>query len=118
MVPVSARSFLRPWSAALPVALSAIAAGALAAATPASAQRTGTRPVTDEDLVWGMTQSREFLDLGQLIARAERASGGRYLGVEPDVGRAVARIKVMRPGGQVVWVDMDMRAGRVLGMRQ
>ncbi len=105
--------------APVPVRLAAWVALAFAtAAAPAGAQRAGPRPVTEEDLVLGMTRSREFLDLGQIIARAERVGGGRYVGVEPDVRRAVARVKVLRPGGQVVFVDMDMRAGQVVGLQQ
>jgi hypothetical protein len=49
-----------------------------------------------------------------LLSAAQARGRGEYLGVEPDISRNIYRFKFMRPGGNVVWVDVDGRTARVL----
>ena len=57
------------------------------------------------------------LGFDELMRSAQSRGRGEYLGVEPDIGRNVYRFKFLRSGGNVVWVDVDGRTGRVIAER-
>ena len=107
-----------------------VAAAALLVAQPAAAQRPvgfagagsagpGTaREVSDQDRARIGMKSGQNRSLEELLSRARVVGRGEYLGVEPDIHTNIYRFKFMRPGGNVVWVDMDGRTGRVIAERQ
>ena len=76
------------------------------------------RPVSDHDQARMSTRSGENLGFEQLMRSAQTRGRGEYLGVEPDISRNVYRFKFLRPGGNVVWVDVDGRTGRVVSERE
>lgn len=82
-----------------------------AQAAPASPGR--MREAGDHDVILG--QRGEIPGLSSMIRAAERAGSGRYVGMEP-LGTDY-RIKLVQPGGRVIWVDMDGRTGNVLRVR-
>ncbi|TPE63955.1 hypothetical protein FJQ54_03705 [Sandaracinobacter neustonicus] len=76
------------------------------------------RPISDHDQARMSTRSGENLGFEQLMRSAQTRGHGEYLGVEPDISRNVYRFKFLRPGGNVVWVDVDGRTGRVVSERE
>ncbi|WP_448582671.1 PepSY domain-containing protein [Thermaurantiacus sp.] len=87
---------------------------------PALAQSSGSRaaveargrPVSDQDVARAARESGEYRSLEDLLAIAGREGRGRYLGVETS--SPVYRFKFRREAGEVVWVDVDARSGRVV----
>lgn len=75
------------------------------------------RPVSDQEHAWQRRESGQNLPFSELMRRAHAVGRGEYLGSEPDISSNLYRFKFMRPGGNVVWVDVDGRTGRVLAER-
>lgn len=75
------------------------------------------RPVSDHDHARQSARAGENLGFDELMRSAQSRGRGEYLGVEPDIGRNVYRFKFLRSGGNVVWVDVDGRTGRVIAER-
>jgi uncharacterized membrane protein YkoI len=94
------------------LAAAALVAGGLAA--PAAAQR-GRGAAQD-----AQASAREQMQAGRELAPREierriipQMKGSDYLGFEYDDGASAYRLKFLRDG-QVTWVDVDARTGRVL----
>lgn len=75
------------------------------------------REVTDQEHAMRRRETGQIRPLDELLARASRVGRGEYLGVEPDISSNIYRFKFMRAGGNVVWVDVDSRSGRVVAER-
>lgn len=75
------------------------------------------RPVSDHDHARESTRAGENRGFEELMRSAQSRGRGEYLGVEPDISRNVYRFKFLRSGGNVVWVDVDGRTGRVIAER-
>jgi uncharacterized membrane protein YkoI len=68
----------------------------------------------EQDVAFRGAQEGRFLSLREIESRIiPRMRGADYLGPELDPGSARYRLKFMR-GGQVIWVDVDARSGRVV----
>lgn len=76
------------------------------------------RPVSDHDQARMSTRSGENRGFEELMRSAQTRGRGEYLGVEPDISRNIYRFKFLRPGGNVVWVDVDGRTGRIVSERE
>jgi Ni/Co efflux regulator RcnB len=94
------------------LAAAAFVAGGLGA--PAAAQR-GRNPGQD-----AQASAREQMQAGREMAPREierriipQMRGSDYLGFEYDDGASAYRLKFLKDG-QVTWVDVDARTGRVL----
>jgi hypothetical protein len=115
---------------ALPARAALLAAGLLALVTPAHAQRAQFqgrsdrfpppqgREISDQEHAKYRRDSGQNRSFDELFQRARSVGRGEYLGVEPDISSNIYRFKFMRPSGNVVWVDMDSRTGRVLAERE
>ncbi|HWH17519.1 MAG TPA: hypothetical protein VNT77_04160 [Allosphingosinicella sp.] len=91
------------------VALTAAAIG-LTAIAPAEATRPRFR---EQDEAWRGTREGHILPLRAIEAMIiPRMRGADYLGPEFDGERY--RLKFMRQG-QVMWIDVDARTGRIIG---
>lgn len=120
----------RPWCPPFRLAaglLLLLAGLSLGWGAPAAAQRGGfagasgpgtAREVSDQDRARIGMKSGQNRSLEELLSRARVVGRGEYLGVEPDIHTNIYRFKFLRPGGNVVWVDMDGRTGRVIAERQ
>jgi hypothetical protein len=75
------------------------------------------RPVSDHDHARETARAGENRGFDELMRSAQSRGRGEYLGVEPDISRNVYRFKFLRSGGNVVWVDVDGRTGRVIAER-
>lgn len=75
------------------------------------------RPVADHDHARETARAGENRGFDELMRSAQARGRGEYLGVEPDISRNVYRFKFLRSGGNVVWVDVDGRTGRVIAER-
>jgi hypothetical protein len=75
------------------------------------------RPVSDHDHARETARAGENRGFEELMRSAQSRGRGEYLGVEPDISRNVYRFKFLRSGGNVVWVDVDGRTGKVLAER-
>jgi hypothetical protein len=75
------------------------------------------RPVSDHDHARDTARAGENRGFDELMRSAQSRGRGEYLGVEPDISRNVYRFKFLRSGGNVVWVDVDGRTGRVIAER-
>lgn len=96
----------------------ALACAALLAALPAAALAQGqSREVSDQEHARSIRYQNQSASFEQLLKRAQSVGRGEYLGVEPDISRNIYRFKFMRSSGQVVWVDMDGRTGKVIAER-
>jgi hypothetical protein len=71
----------------------------------------------DHETVLERTSNGQIQPLGQLMPKAQKVGRGELIGVEPDIERATYRFKYVRPGGSVVWVDMDGRTGKVIDVK-
>lgn len=91
--------------------LPALLAAAVALAVfPADAQRLS--PMRGEQIeAYRATQQGEILSLPEIRSRV-RVPNAEFIGADFD-GR-VYRLKYMR-GGEVIWIDVDARTGRVIG---
>lgn len=94
----------------------AVALALLPAPAAGQSQRQ-PREISDQEHAWMSRQSGQNRSFEELFGRAQSVGRGEYLGVEPDISRNIYRFKFMRPGGKVVWVDMDGRTGKVLAER-
>lgn len=95
------------------VLAAALAAGGLVA--PAEAQRT-----RDSQSRGDQASARQEMRAGRELSSREierrvipQMKGQDYLGFEYDAGASAYRLKFIREG-QVTWVDVDARTGRVL----
>lgn len=88
-----------------------LAAG-LTFSAPADAQRrlNATRG-GEQDAAYRANQQGQILSLPEIRSRV-RIPGADFIGAEFD-GR-IYRLKYMR-GGEVIWIDVDARSGRVVG---
>jgi uncharacterized membrane protein YkoI len=75
------------------------------------------RAVADHDHARDSTRAGENRGFEELMRSAQSRGRGEYLGVEPDIDRNIYRFKFLRSGGNVVWVDVDGRTGRVVAER-
>lgn len=100
------------------VLLSAPSAAQRSAGFAGAAAPPVAREVSDQDRARSGMKSGQSRSLEELLSRARVVGRGEYLGVEPDIHTNVYRFKFLRPGGNVVWVDMDGRTGRVIAERQ
>jgi uncharacterized membrane protein YkoI len=94
------------------LAAAALVAGGLAA--PAAAQR-GRNPAHE-----AQASARQEMQAGREMAPRDierriipQMRGSDYLGFEYDEGASAYRLKFLKDG-QVTWVDVDARTGRVL----
>ena len=94
------------------LAAAALVAGGFAA--PAASQR-GRGPSQD-----AQTSARQQMQAGRELTPREieqrivpQMRGSEYLGFEYDPGASAYRLKFLKDG-QVTWVDVDARTGRVL----
>ena len=94
------------------LAAAALVAGGLAA--PAVAQR-GRTPAQD-----AQASARQEMQAGRELSSREierriipQMRGSDYLGFEYDDGASAYRLKFLKEG-QVTWVDVDARTGRVM----
>jgi hypothetical protein len=94
----------------LAVALIAAAAVLLPASADAQGRGHGRRD-REQDAAFQAMQEGRILPLGAILSRV-RIPGAQYIGAE--FNGAVYRLKYMR-GGEVIWIDVDARTGRVLG---
>lgn len=60
------------------------------------------------------TQQGDILPLTAIRSRIN-VPGAEFIGAEFDSRRGVYRLKYMRRGGDVLWIDVDARTGRQLG---
>ncbi len=72
------------------------------------------REISDQEHAKNKRDRGQNKEFDELFSRARSVGRGEYLGVEPDISSNIYRFKFMRPGGKVVWVDMDGRTGRVI----
>lgn len=62
------------------------------------------------------SSAKRMLSLGEVIGRvAPRMPGHRHIGSEYDEALRHYRLKFLKDG-KVVWVDVDARSGRVIGV--
>lgn len=102
-----------------------ICGAALILGPPAMAQRftkdddsrLHAREVSEQEHALRRRESGDLRPFGELLTRAQSVGRGEYLGVEPDLSNSTYRFKFMRPGANVIWVDVDGRTGRVLSAR-
>jgi uncharacterized membrane protein YkoI len=67
----------------------------------------------DQDAAFQARQQGQIMSLTTIRARIQ-VRGAEFIGAEFDSSALVYRLKFMR-GGEVFWVDVDARTGRVLG---
>src|SRR5688572_7191239 len=94
------------------LAAAALVAGGLA--TPVAAQQ-GRKPAQGDQAM-----AREEMQAGRTMSAREierriipQMRGSDYLGFEYDSGASAYRLKFLKDG-QVTWVDVDARTGRVM----
>ncbi len=87
-------------------------------APPARPMMIQGREVSDQDHEIKRRQQGEIMPMENLLRSAQRAGRGEYLGVEPNISSNRYRFKFMRPGSNVVWVDVDARTGQVVSVRE
>jgi len=87
-----------------------LAAAGLAAA-PMAADARGLQRMREQDNAYRAMQQGRTLSLPEIRSRVDMR-GAQFIGAEFD-GR-VYRLKYMN-GGNVIWIDVDARTGRVIG---
>ena len=90
-------------------------------ARPAPASRMPFAPpreVSDQDHARSRMRSGENRSFEELLGSARRVGRGEFIAVEPDISTNIYRFKFMRPTGNMVWVDVDGRTGRVVAERE
>lgn len=86
------------------------AAIALTGLAPAADARPRDR---EQDAAWRATKEGHIMPLRQIESMVvPRMGGADYLG--PELNGERYRLKFMR-SGQVIWIDVDARTGRVVG---
>ncbi|MDQ3139830.1 MAG: hypothetical protein M3Q15_03805 [Pseudomonadota bacterium] len=94
----------------MPLMLTLIAALGITALTPAADMRD---PQRDQEKAFRATKQGQFVPLRVIEQRiVPRMRGADYLG--PELNGDEYRLKFMR-GGQVIWIDVDARSGRIVG---
>ena len=106
------------WSTMAPAQAVPSAGGAPAMRGGLAAHRSRGRAISDQEHARAQREQGQNQSFEELLRRASEVGRGQYLGVEPDISRNIYRFKFMRPGGNVVWVDIDGRTGRELAVRQ
>ena len=81
------------------------------AAFPTLADARGLQRVRDQNAAYRAMQQGRVLSLPEIRARI-RVPGGEYIGAEV-IGDHIYRLKYMR-GGDVIWIDVDARTGRII----
>ena len=76
------------------------------------------REVSDQDHARSRMRSGENRSFEDLLGSARRVGRGEFIAVEPDISTNIYRFKFMRPTGNMVWVDVDGRTGRVIAERE
>ncbi len=104
--------------AAMGALLVTAGASAQPAGFPGATVRAEPREVSDQERARMSRKAGDNRSFEELFERARMVGRGEYLGVEPDIGSNIYRFKFMRSGGNVVWVDVDGRTGRVLAERR
>ena len=87
-----------------------LAAGLAACPTPGHAL--ASQRDREQAGAYRAMQQGRILSLTEIRARI-RVPGAEYIGVEV-LDRMVYRLKFMR-GGDVIWIDVDARTGRIVG---
>ena len=86
------------------------AAFGMAGSSPAAAPEQRTK---EQDNAWRATKNGHIMPLRTIESRIlPRMSGADYLG--PELNGDRYRLKFMH-NGQVIWIDVDARTGRVVG---
>ncbi len=75
------------------------------------------RAISDQDHARSRIQSGENRSFEELLGSARRVGRGEFLAVEPDISTNIYRFKFMRPTGNMIWVDVDGRTGRIIAER-
>lgn len=75
------------------------------------------RDISEQEHALRRRESGQLRPFDELLTRAQSVGRGEYLGVEPDLASSTYRFKFLRPGANVIWVDVDGRTGRVLSAR-
>ena len=88
---------------------SLVAVALVSGAAPVAAQSRGDQQSAREEMRAGRTMS--LRDIERRIIPQMR--GSDYLGFEYDDGASAYRLKFLKEG-QVTWVDVDARTGRIL----
>lgn len=83
-----------------------------------SAADHSVRDISDQDHARVRRERGQLRPFEELMQKAAAVGRGQYLGVEPNISNNVYRFKFMRPGGNLIWVDVDGRTGRVLAERR
>lgn len=69
----------------------------------------------EQDAAFEARQDGRLMSLRAIQSRiAPQMRGAEYMGSELDPGSGLYRLKFMRDG-QVIWVDVDGRTGRIVG---
>lgn len=89
-----------------------LAACGLALPAAASTDPRG-HPRADQEAAYKARQQGQILSLTTIRSRIQ-IRGGDFIGAEFDPSSMVYRLKFMR-GGEVIFVDVDARTGRILG---
>jgi uncharacterized membrane protein YkoI len=102
--------------------IASITAAALVAglAAPAAAQRgrdaqRGDQASARQEMQAGRTMPSREIERRVVPQHRDK---GNYLGFEYDGGASAYRLKFISREGQVTWVDVDARSGRVLRISQ
>ena len=89
-----------------------LSAAALAAAAIAADARPRHR---EQDAAFEARQDGRLMSFRAIRSRiVPQMRGAEYMGSELDPGSGLYRLKFMRDG-QVIWIDVDGRTGRVVG---
>ena len=100
------------------IALAAVLATVLSAASVADAQRGRGHGRhghdRDQDAAFHAMQQGQILPLNVILSRV-RVRGAQYIGADLDPSGSVYRLSFMR-GGDVIRIHVDARTGRALGV--
>lgn len=77
-----------------------------------------SREISDQDHARSRMRSGENRSFEDLLGNARRVGRGEFIAVEPDISTNIYRFKFMRPTGNMIWVDVDGRTGRVVAERE
>jgi hypothetical protein len=75
------------------------------------------REVSEQEHAMRRREAGQLRPFDELLARARSVGQGEYLGVEPDLATSTYRFKFLRPGANVIWVDVDGRTGQIVSAR-
>ena len=84
------------------------------AAAPTHAGARGLQRDRNQNASYRAMQEGRILSLPEIRARV-RLPGAEYIGAE-RISADVYRLKYMR-GSAVIWIDVDVRTGRILGQQ-